>query len=409
MTQPSIAFFVMQGISHFQPLQPLIAAAARHGITPHVFTDRRYAAPVRAAGGTFVDLFARYPLEDADTESLPYPCRFVSFAALYADEVVRDLEEIRPALVVHDAHAVIGRVAAALLGVPYVTSHAAHNQSSARLAELLRTVAEIRISERCSSAAATLRDRYGIRDASPFSWATEISPFLNLCLEPPAFLTDQERRVLEPVAFHGCLPSREDVEARRSAAGPAYFEGAGAKLNVYVSFGTPAWRYWSAEALAAIGVLAEVFAAMPDVRAVISLGGAEIPAASVSALTKPNVSVERYVDQWRVLDEADVFVTHNGLNSTHEAIFSGVPMVSYPFTWDQPALADRCRELGFAVPLTGSLRGAVTEDEVRAAITAVSERRGSLRARLAEAREWELEVIDGRESVLRRVTELMEA
>jgi hypothetical protein len=32
------------------------------------------------------------------------------------------------------------------------------------------------------------------------------------------------------------------------------------------------------------------------------------------------VSIERDVDQWQILQEADLFVTHHGLNSTHRAI-----------------------------------------------------------------------------------------
>ena len=47
----------------------------------------------------------------------------------------------------------------------------------------------------------------------------------------------------------------------------------------------------------------------------------------------------------RVLAAADVFVTHHGLNSTHESIAERVPMLSYPFQWDQPGMAERCQAL----------------------------------------------------------------
>ena len=56
------------------------------------------------------------------------------------------------------------------------------------------------------------------------------------------------------------------------------------------------------------------------------------------------------MDQWAVLGETDLFVTHHGLNSTHEAIFNRVPMLSYPFFWDQPGLAAKCQAFGIARP-----------------------------------------------------------
>jgi UDP:flavonoid glycosyltransferase YjiC (YdhE family) len=112
----------------------------------------------------------------------------------------------------------------------------------------------------------------------------------------------------------------------------------------------------------------------------------------------------------KVLEEADVFVTHHGPGSTHEAIFNGVPMISYPFNiWDQPALAEKCRRLGLAIPLTDSLRGPVREEDVRAAFAELSRTRESMQSDLAQARDWELQVIPDRDDVLRRITDLIPA
>ena len=66
-----------------------------------------------------VDLFERYSLDDADGESLPVPCRFVTFAARYAEPVRRELERLGPSLVVYDTFAVIGRVVARSLSLFY--------------------------------------------------------------------------------------------------------------------------------------------------------------------------------------------------------------------------------------------------------------------------------------------------
>src|SRR5207253_4766275 len=93
-----VAVFAMPEAGHFQRLRPLVAALAGRGFEVTVFTHRDFEAATARAGGRFADLFGRYPIEDADGESLPVPCRFVTFAACYAEPLRRELESLRPAL-----------------------------------------------------------------------------------------------------------------------------------------------------------------------------------------------------------------------------------------------------------------------------------------------------------------------
>ena len=153
--------------------------------------------------------------------------------------------------------------------------------------------------------------------------------------------------------------------------------------------------------------LASTFAEIAEIRAVITLAGQEIQATALGRLSQANVSVETWVDQWRILEEADVFITHHGMNSTHEAIFQQIPMVSYPFFWDQPGLAEKCQQLGLAIPLAGSPQGSFGKDDVSAALTRLGREKKSMRTALALARDWELAVIESRPAVLQRVLDLM--
>lgn len=52
-----------------------------------------------------------------------------------------------------------------------------------------------------------------------------------------------------------------------------------------------------------------------------------------------------YVPQLDVLKEADVFITHGGMNSVNEAIHFNVPLVVLPHGKDQPIVAQRLVEL----------------------------------------------------------------
>jgi UDP:flavonoid glycosyltransferase YjiC (YdhE family) len=165
---------------------------------------------------------------------------------------------------------------------------------------------------------------------------------------------------------------------------------------VYISFGTIIWRYFAAEATAALTALADIVARRRDLRAVIGLGSSD--AGLARRLARPNVRAEAYVDQWQELANADVFVTHHGINSTHEAVFQQVPMLSYPFFWDQPALAAKCQAFGLAVALVDTPRAPITEARFAEGLEQL--RAPSVAARLEEARAWELALIEGRRRVL---------
>jgi MGT family glycosyltransferase len=396
--QPVAVVFNMLETGHFQRLRPLIEGLAGRGWAVHVFTHGKFKSQAVQAGSKFYDLFARYPLDLADDESQPVPCRYVSFAAAYGHEIVRDVQRIKPALLIHDTFSVVGRLVAEQLKLPRVNVCAGHNVVPERFLAELRDDPRVRIASQCWEASQSLRDSFGMEDASPFSYVSNLSPDLNLYCEPPEFLTEEERQVFEPVAFLGSLPSSVvgDTQPIRTAS-------TGNPLKVYVSFGTIVWRYYKAEAIAALATLASAVSRMKNVETLISLGGTGFGGAELASLAQPNVRVEDYVDQWQVLAEADLFVTHHGMNSTHEAIFQGAPMLSYPFFWDQPALSAKCQQLGLALPLAKKLRGTLNEDDVRMAVEQWGLERESMRQTLARARTWELAVIARREDILRQV------
>ncbi len=103
-----------------------------------------------------------------------------------------------------------------------------------------------------------------------------------------------------------------------------------------------------------------------------------------------------------------LYLTHQGLNSTHEAIYHRVPMMSYPFFADQPALMVRCQELGLAVPVVNTLRGTVAAHDIRVALDRIAASRTQMAERLAEAREWELDTIRARPGVIAQMIELIQ-
>lgn len=81
-----------------------------------------------------------------------------------------------------------------------------------------------------------------------------------------------------------------------------------------------------------------------------------------------NIHVYQSVPQIEVLKQADIFVTHGGMNSISESLVQGVPMVVIPFMSDQPVNARRIEELGLGKKLEYRL---LNKEELRNAVLSV--------------------------------------
>ena len=79
-----------------------------------------------------------------------------------------------------------------------------------------------------------------------------------------------------------------------------------------------------------------------------------------------NIRVEPYVNQPEVLAKANVFLTHCGMNSVSESLYMAAPMVLFPQTKEQRAVARRASEMGAGLELKGD-----SAEEIRAAVLTV--------------------------------------
>lgn len=78
--------------------------------------------------------------------------------------------------------------------------------------------------------------------------------------------------------------------------------------------------------------------------------GKSVDRASLGEIPE-NVRVYDCVDQLDVLSRANVFITHCGMNSVSESLYMATPMVLFPQTNEQQAVARRVREMGAGIDL----------------------------------------------------------
>ncbi len=403
-TRRTIVAFVFPGQGHLNRMLPVVSGLCGRGIQVVFYAPEPARPFVERTGAQFRDIFGGRPMEVPDDASTPLPVRCVSFAGYWGDQLTQEVAALNPALILHDSFALVARVVGYHLKIPRVAMRAGHNQRMKMMMAEGRVREPVHIAPACESAVAALRERHGIPDATPFSFlADDPDVDLNIVSEPPEFLPPGALEGLEPVEFFGsCWPEGEGlIPELPDPFGP----DAGNDLRVYVGFGGTAWMICPDQALARLEALADGIAGQAGVRGLISLGGPMGPGAA-ERLTRPNVRVETFVNQTGILRHADLFVTHHGLNSTHEAVFSGVPMISCPLFGDQPGMAARCAELGLALPLAGPGEP-LTAADVRRVLDRARADLPALRARVAQAREWERAVMARRAAVLDRIIEMM--
>ncbi|MGV4335258.1 macrolide family glycosyltransferase [Bacillus subtilis] len=82
-----------------------------------------------------------------------------------------------------------------------------------------------------------------------------------------------------------------------------------------------------------------------------------------------NFTIRQSVPQLEVLEKADLFISHGGMNSTMEAMNAGVPLVVIPQMYEQELTANRVDELGLGVYLP---KEEVTVSSLQEAVQAVS-------------------------------------
>jgi MGT family glycosyltransferase len=192
-----------------------------------------------------------------------------------------------------------------------------------------------------------------------------VSPWLNIYVYPREL--DYLRAAAMPgkwVRLESCVRDEQDVWAPPEGEGPL----------VYLSLGS----LGSAD-VELMQRLIESLEPLDELRVVVSLG----PQHEV-LLLPDRFSGAEYLPQTAVLRHADAVITHAGNNTVTESIHFGCPMVALPIFWDQHDNAQRIDECNLGIrldtyghqsdQLATALRRLLAKQELRARLTAISER-----------------------------------
>jgi UDP:flavonoid glycosyltransferase YjiC (YdhE family) len=397
---PVILAVEMGYAGHLRRMVPILRGLVEAGAHVHLLSSLASREVVQPLGVQHHDLFADGTADQSDEDTWPRSLRGLAFAADHGEAILQRAAALTPNLILFDSFAFLGEAMARRFGIPSVSLISGHNRPPASSAESLRQTGVQHLSPRALESMVVLRDRYGLHVEVPTDLWSIQSPWLNLYGEPPEFLPADAREPFHPIAFFGSLQPERVPDPT-----PVFSQDAAIRHRMFVALGSINWRYFSTSLHGTLRAVSEAVASMPDAEAIVSLCGED--ASAVPGVAGERVRVASYVDQWSVLAQATTLITHHGLNSTHEAIWHQVPMLSVPFFHDQPGLARRCQAFGLALPLSEPRIRVPTVAEVRAAMEQALVQRPAMLESLAEAKVWEQRVINQRPAVIGRILDLI--
>lgn len=352
-----LLFVALAGHGHVNPTLPLVEEFVRRGHRVDYATAMEHSGAVTGAGARWVALPSLEPFRsppEVGPEILAAWLRHF-FAALRATYPVlheRCVTE-RPDVVCYDTTNWPARIVAGKLGIPAVQCipNLASNETYSLDAQLTVGLgadhpAMVALATDCARFSA---EHGVVLDFAGTMGATEA---LNLVFVPREFQPagdsfDERFRFLGPL-----LGNREQAEPW-SPPDPEV-------RLLFISLGTiftdhPEFYRTCIEAFG-------------DGSCQVAMTVGEVDPAALGTIPA-TVDIRPRFPQLAVLRHAAAFISHAGMNSTMEALYYGVPLITFPQMPEQFANADRVQELGLGQRLDA---GTVTAETLRAAVTRVA-------------------------------------
>ena len=348
-----IAWFCIPAHGHTNPTLAVVKELTDAGHSVYYFSFEMFREKIEQAGAEFIGCDGYdFEMEDkgnADRvgKDKVFATELLVSSTLALDDMTSEkIAEIRPDLIVSDSVAYWGKLAALKHGIPYVSSTTtfAFNRFSAKyIPETPWSIVKMVFAmPRISRQIKRLRDKgypvNGLLDIVQNDNDTNTIVYTSKYFQPCSDTFSEK--------YHFVGPSIRQIKEP--------FEKA-AEKTVYISMGTVnqnrefyrncihALTATDWQVIISMGTNTEHFENLPD-----------------------NIRIYDSVDQMAALSISDAFITHCGMNSVSECLYFQVPLVLFPQTPEQEAVARRTEELGAGVRLKS-----ISEEDIMQALRSV--------------------------------------
>lgn len=347
-----IVFFCIPAHGHTNPTLGVVRELVERGHEVWYYSYNMMKEKIETAGAKFIscdeyDTEMKLDPKDATRvgKDLAFSTKLLVDTTLALDDMVcKDMEQLQPDCIVADSMAIWGKAVALKLGIPFVSSTTtfAFNKYSAKI--MKQSIGEL--FGMIFSMSKIQKDIKRLQDKG--------YPVKNVL----DIIQNDEKTdtvVYTSPQFQPCADTFSDKYA---FVGPSVrtvteqIEKTKEKL-IYISMGTvnndmlqlyknciAAFKETEYQVIMSVGNLVDIesFEELPE-----------------------NISVYTQVDQIAVLSQADVFLSHCGMNSVNESLYYEVPLVMYPQTSEQGGVANRVLQLGAGIQLKKTTPSAILE------------------------------------------------
>lgn len=348
-----IACFCIPAHGHTNPMLPVAAELVKRGNVVRFYSFDEFENKISAAGAEYISCDAFLPTltkqEEAGLKKVStteMTIQDIRITRSMNDFLEKEFQSFQPDVVYTDSVCFWGKLNAWKHQVPMVvsTSTFAFNQMSSRyMKSSLKEMADLLFGMPRVSKELKKLEPYGFHVKNVFSLIqndndTDTVVYTSRRFQPCADSFSEHYAFVGPSVFSELQPEKEKER-------PLIYISLGTVINDRPDFYT------------------KCMDALKDLNAdvVISCGNA-IDREALGELPE-QIKVYPYVDQLAVLTKADVFITHCGMNSVSESLYMAAPMVLYPQTNEQNAVARRVTEIG-----AGMLLAEDSSEGIRAAV-----------------------------------------
>ena len=337
-----IVFFCIPAHGHTNPTLGVVKELFSRGHQVWYYSYNMMREKIESAGASFVscdDYDMEQKLSPKDsvrvTKDLAFSTKILVDTTLALDDrVCADMAQLKPDCIVADSMAIWGKAVALKLGIPFVSSTTtfAFNQYSAKvmkqgIGKLFNMLFSMpQISKQLKRLQKKGYPIKSILDILQNDNNTHTIVYTSAAFQPCAETFSDKYAFVGP----SIRPALDRIEKKRE------------KL-IYLSMGTvnndmmPLYKSF-------LSSLADT-----EYQVILSVGNL-FSIADFGELPE-NISVFPQLDQIAVLQQADVFVSHCGMNSVTESLYFGVPLVMLPQTAEQGGVATRVEQLGAGIKL----------------------------------------------------------
>ncbi|QED48074.1 macrolide family glycosyltransferase [Cytobacillus dafuensis] len=340
-----IVFFSIPAHGHTNPTLPVVSELVNKGHDVWYYSFLEFKEKIENLGAKFIPCDEFLPPISQEELNRKAGKDFAALIEMIVDttialdeKVCTELRELQPDCIVSDSLCFWGKLFAKKLGIPYIcsTTTFAFNRHTAKL--MKRSIKEmlsmITGMPRINKKIQTLR-----------SHGYEVENFISIIQND----NETDTLVYTTKKFQ---PMAETFSDKYSFVGPSIRKSSEASKErqsrklIYISLGTVLNQnndFYQNCIKAFADSSLDIMLSVGEKTEIDSLG--RIP---------ENFTVQNRVVQMAILQKADVFITHCGMNSVNESLYYGVPMVLFPLHSEQRAVADRVAELGAGIKLKGN-------------------------------------------------------